>query len=249
MGQGAVFDNAGTFSVQSDGIIFDCVGGAAPRLHNLSGATLTRSGPAGQIASINAVPFDNDGTLRMESAILRLLGDYVQPAGATLEVIISGPTPGVDFGQFQVSETATLGGNLILTNAGGFTPTPGQTFQVMTCETACTGTFASVSINYDAQYNPTDVTVVTLPTVTALQPSTGPEGGGTTVIITGTGFTGATAVAFGAAPATSFTVDLDTQITAVSPPGTGTVDVRVTAGGVTSRTSPADQFTYVAAYF
>ncbi len=247
LAEGAVFNNAGTFNVQTDGSIFICVAGAAPRLHNLSGATLTRSGPAGQIALINAVPFDNDGTLRIASAILRLLGNYVQPAGATLEVIISGPVPGVGFGQFQVSETATLGGNLVLTSGGGFTPTPGQTFRVMTCETACTGTFASVSINYDALYNPTDVTVVALPTVTALQPPTGPEGGGTTVIITGTGFTGATAVAFGATPATSFTVDLDTQITAVSPPGTGTVDVTVTAGGVTSRTSPADQFTYVPA--
>jgi hypothetical protein len=38
------------------------------------------------------------------------------------------------------------------------------------------------------------------------------------VTITGTNFTGATAVRFGAINAASFTVDSDTQITAVSPP-------------------------------
>jgi len=40
------------------------------------------------------------------------------------------------------------------------------------------------------------------------------KGGG----YTGSRFTGATAVRFGAAPAASFTVDSDTQTTAVSPP-------------------------------
>jgi hypothetical protein len=39
-----------------------------------------------------------------------------------------------------------------------------------------------------------------------------------TVVITGTNFTGATAVRFGAVPATSFTVESATQITAISPP-------------------------------
>ena len=66
--------------------------------------------------------------------------------------------------------------------------------------------------------------------------------------ITGTGFTGATAVDFGATPATSVHVVSATQITATSPAETaGTVDVTVTTAGGTSATSSADQFTYVAA--
>ena len=56
--------------------------------------------------------------------------------------------------------------------------------------------------------------------------------------ITGTGFTGATAVDFGTTAATSFTVVNDTTITADSPAGTGTVDVTVTTPGGTSATSP-----------
>jgi cysteine-rich repeat protein len=67
------------------------------------------------------------------------------------------------------------------------------------------------------------------------------------VTVTGTGFTGATAVSFGSTPAASFTVDGDTSIRALSPPASaGTVDITVTTAGGTSATSPSDQFTFVA---
>ena len=62
--------------------------------------------------------------------------------------------------------------------------------------------------------------------------------------ITGTGFTGATAVDFGTTAATNVTVVNDTTITVVSPAGTGTVDVTVTTPAGTSPTSSADQFTF-----
>jgi hypothetical protein len=78
--------------------------------------------------------------------------------------------------------------------------------------------------------------------VTGVTPSAGPTAGGTTVTLTGSGFTGATAVHFGAVAATSFTVDSDTQITAVSPAGTaGAVDVTVNGTGPADA---LDQFTY-----
>ena len=88
--------------------------------------------------------------------------------------------------------------------------------------------------------------VTTAPTVTGLSPTSGPEAGGTLVTITGTSFTGATAVDFGATAATNLTVVNDTTITADSPAGTGTVDVTVTNSVGTSPTSPADQFTFTA---
>ena len=82
--------------------------------------------------------------------------------------------------------------------------------------------------------------------VTRLTPSTGPASGGTTVVISGTGFSGATGVRFGAVPAASFTVDGATQITAVSPPGQpGVVDVRVTTSAATSETVVTSKYTYV----
>ncbi|MFF0160497.1 IPT/TIG domain-containing protein [Streptomyces sp. NPDC005263] len=72
------------------------------------------------------------------------------------------------------------------------------------------------------------------PVVASVSPSQGPAAGGTTVTVTGTGFTGATTVRFGAKPATSFTVDSSTQITAVSPSGTGSVNLTVTTSQGTS---------------
>ena len=80
------------------------------------------------------------------------------------------------------------------------------------------------------------------PMVTSISPTAGPAAGGTTVTITGTNFSGAT-VMFGTA-ATSITSNTGTQITAIAPAGSGTVDVTVTTAGGTSATSAADQFTY-----
>jgi hypothetical protein len=84
------------------------------------------------------------------------------------------------------------------------------------------------------------------PTVSLVEPKKGVTGGGTAVTIIGTGFTGAQEVMFGASAAMSFGVHRPAEITALSPAGTGTVDVTVTTPGGTSATSKADQFTYVA---
>jgi hypothetical protein len=82
------------------------------------------------------------------------------------------------------------------------------------------------------------------PVVTAINPKVGPAAGGTSVTVTGTGFTNATSVQFGTIDASAVTPGSDTQIIATSPPGTGTVDVKVTTPAGTSAASLADQFTY-----
>ncbi|KAJ5661426.1 uncharacterized protein N7477_009042 [Penicillium maclennaniae] len=81
-----------------------------------------------------------------------------------------------------------------------------------------------------------------------VNPTTGPAAGGNTVSIIGSGFTNATAVTFGSAIATSFTVLADTVINAVAPPGPsggGSVSVRITSPGGTS--SASINYTYAAA--
>ena len=83
------------------------------------------------------------------------------------------------------------------------------------------------------------------PTVTKVSPSSGPAAGGTTVTITGTNFASPATVTFGGVAATGVQVLSPTQLTAISPAGTGKVDVRVTAPGGTSAISPADKFSYV----
>lgn len=88
----------------------------------------------------------------------------------------------------------------------------------------------------------------TLTTVTGVSPNNGPTTGGTSVAVTGTNFTGASAVKFGAANAASFTVNSPTSITAVSPSGSAsTVDITVTTSLGTSVTNPSDQFTFTVA--
>ncbi|MFF7251497.1 IPT/TIG domain-containing protein [Embleya sp. NPDC008237] len=67
-----------------------------------------------------------------------------------------------------------------------------------------------------------------------ISPNQGSTGGGTLVTITGTNLSGTTAVKFGTKPATSVTNVSPTQVTAVSPSGTGTVGVTVTTPGGTS---------------
>lgn len=62
------------------------------------------------------------------------------------------------------------------------------------------------------------VAAATVPTVTSLTPNKGPAAGGNTVVIAGSGFTGATGVRFGSStPASSFVVNSDTQLTVVVP--------------------------------
>ncbi|WP_433573544.1 IPT/TIG domain-containing protein [Streptomyces sp. CA-251247] len=87
--------------------------------------------------------------------------------------------------------------------------------------------------------------VAQVPVVTGVAPSNGPASGGTSVTLTGTGFTGATTVTFAGVPATSFTVNSATQITAVTPAGSaGAAVVTVTTpGGV----STPDAFFFYAA--
>ena len=70
--------------------------------------------------------------------------------------------------------------------------------------------------------------------------------GGTTVTITGTNLTGATAVSFGSTKASSIKSVSATTITVVAPPGTrGTVNVTVTTPGGTSAVSKRDHFKYL----
>ncbi len=84
------------------------------------------------------------------------------------------------------------------------------------------------------------------PTVTSVSPAVGSISGGTSVTVTGANLGGATAVDFGANPATGVVVNGGgTSLTATSPAGAiGKVDVTVTTAEGTSAVNPADQFTY-----
>jgi hypothetical protein len=131
---------------------------------------------------------------------------------------------GVPLGTYTVTATAS--------------PASGQLTATATFQVTPPVAAVSVSTSYAAP---------TQPTVLGLSPASGPAAGGTSVTITGNGLLGATAVHFGQAAAASFAVQSGTEIEAVAPPGTGTVEVTVTTPAGTSAASPSDRFTYTAA--
>lgn len=71
------------------------------------------------------------------------------------------------------------------------------------------------------------------PTLTSLSPVSGSPAGGTIVKLVGTNLYGATAVDFGASPAT-ITNEAQTSVTVITPPGTGAVAVTVVTPAGTS---------------
>jgi IPT/TIG domain len=75
------------------------------------------------------------------------------------------------------------------------------------------------------------------PTISGFSPPSGPVG--TSVTITGTDLTGASAVTFHGTSATTFSVDSATQVTATVPPGATTGPIAVTTAGGTA-TSASD---------
>ncbi|WDZ80284.1 putative Ig domain-containing protein (plasmid) [Ensifer adhaerens] len=107
------------------------------------------------------------------------------------------------------------------------------------------GAMYSGGITTATQANMISVTLPNaFPTISSVSPTTGSSTGGTSVTITGTGFTGATSVKFGSASAASFTVDSATQITAVASAGAvGPADIVVTTGSGTA--TLASGFSYL----
>ena len=79
-----------------------------------------------------------------------------------------------------------------------------------------------------------DVTPSPLPTITSFSPTSGPVG--TSVVITGTGFTGVSSVTFNNVSA-AFVFNSDTQITATVPTTATTGPIRVTTPGGTATSS------------
>jgi hypothetical protein len=128
-----------------------------------------------------------------------------------------------------------------------------QTFSITILVTAAVEANETILVSLEDPVNGTlgdpDDTVITItevgvPTVTDVNPGNIPVTGGT-VVITGTNFTGATQVTFGAVNAVSFVINNATQITAVAPARpAGTYDIRVTGPAGTSANTVNDNITY-----
>ena len=173
----------------------------------------------------------------------------VRPSAAAAAPVLSSVVPNT--GPAAGSSTVTLNGSSFTgATAVNFGANPALSYSVDTSAkiTAVTppgtGTVSVTVQSPGGTSNSVTYAYLVAPVLTAVSPSQGPTSGGTAVILTGTGLTGATAVSFGSSAASSFTVNSATQITAVAPSGTGAVSVSVTTPGGTSNTVG---YTYVAA--
>ena len=159
------------------------------------------------------------------------------PAGGETEVVITGSGFTGATGAAAVKFGGTNALSYTVDNDGQITATsPAGTSKVDVTVTTPGGTSSTAGTGNDYTY---------APTITGLSPSNGPCAGGTTVVITGTGFTGATSVKFGSETASVFTVNNDGQITVTSPNGPpGLVDVFVTTAAGTNANTASDNFLY-----
>ncbi|NNM97102.1 MAG: hypothetical protein HKL89_05805, partial [Candidatus Dormibacteraeota bacterium] len=147
----------------------------------------------------------------------------------TFAVEVAGTTPGTDYSQLSSTSTVNLGSALlnvtdayaapygtvftIVSSSGSGTPVSG-TFSGDPGGTVITTSggrkllvgYAGNAVTLTDVTNPPPPPPPSGPTVSGISPAAGSTGGGTSVTVTGTGFTGATAVAFGGTPAASFKV-------------------------------------------
>jgi hypothetical protein len=173
-------------------------------------------------------------------------------SGAYMAVGSSGPATPTDPGiQTFTANIPIKAGDLIgvdPTNPSdeiGVAEVPGASFGFISpppfegSTLAPSGGESGQEIELSAEVQPT-------PPITSIDPATGSIAGGTAVTIAGTDFAAASAVKFGSMPATSFTVNSETEITAVAPPSTkpGAVDVTVTTLAGTSTITRFDRFAY-----
>ncbi|HMD45021.1 MAG TPA: IPT/TIG domain-containing protein [Acidimicrobiales bacterium] len=212
---------------------------------NGGGTSLTATAPAGTAGTmVNVTVSTVVGTSQITPA------DQYIYAGRPVVTAVS-PLAGVPGGGTPVSITGS-----------GFTGATSVTFNGVAATGVVVNSDTSISATAPAGSGTVDVIVsgpngtssVTaadhyvyegVPIVQSVQPAFGPATGGAQVTVTGGNFLAASAVDFNGTPSTSFTVTSSTTLTAVAPPGTGTVDVTVVTPVGTSATSSADQFTYV----
>ena len=151
-----------------------------------------------------------------------------------------GSATSVDFGTGNPATISSDAAGKIVIDSAPASPlaSPGYGTVDITVTTA-SGTSAIVPAD--------EFTYAPAPTVTNLYGGNAPTGGGTTIIIVGTNFLGATAVDFATTASTSFTVESSTEIEALVPAiGTETVgniyNLTVTTGAGKSATATANQW-------
>ncbi len=185
-------------------------------------------------------------------------GDLTEGASSSVNIDINGPSASNNYDQVQVSGYGTLGGTLNV-SLNGYSPTLGDSYEILALPGGYTGTFATVSLpalksglKFQLNYNLLDVTLTVVPvasppTITGLSSTSGGTSGGQAIVISGTNFRGVQSVTFGGVPAEKFTVNSSTQITAIAPPHAATTNLTPAVITVVTGTGKATtKYSYIA---
>ena len=222
-------------------------------LGNMGSGNLGSGGP-----SISAdgryVAFESNSTNLAPNDTNDRTDVFVAPTGPVVTGLSSG------FG-------ATAGGTTVVVSGAHFTEVSGVSFGGVPASSYTVDSFnritavapahavGSVRVEVTASAGTTpdteadDFTYVVAPTVSGLSVNSGPCEGGTSVVVSGTGFDGVDGpggVTFGGKNALEYHVDSPSQITALAPfHAAGKTQVSVSYGSVGNVDTTADDFTYV----
>jgi hypothetical protein len=170
-------------------------------------------------------------------AVSTLDGTATSPTNFTMKPSISSVSPTI--GPVGTLVTIT-GGGLTGPTAVSFNGTPAS-FTGVSATTVTATVPPGATTGQISVVTPTGTaksgTFRVRPAITSFSPASGTIG--SSVVITGTAFTGATAVKFHGTAATSISVDSDTQITAAVPADTTTGTISVTTAGGTGTSATA----------
>ena len=221
------------------------VGGNPCNVSASTSSSITCQIPAGSAGAANVIVVNTD-TQSFPST-----GAYTYVAAPTISTI--SPTNGKLAGGDTISITGTgfVSGATVKVNGITCTSPSFSSASLMTCHVPVNqsaGPYDVVVTNPDAQtgtkasgytYNP-------FPTVASVSPTLGPNTGGTSVTLTGTGFlTGAT-VTLGGVAATGVTLNSSTSITVIAPAGSNGVDDVTVINADTQSGTLSSGYTYVA---
>ena len=226
---------AGATSVKVNGV-------AAKSVVVVSATSITAKTPAGSAGAKSVAVTTAGGTETLASAFT-----YVVPAPTITSIA---PTSGTTLGgtAFTIKGTNLTGATIVKVNGVAATSvvvvsatsikavTPAGTAGAKSVTVTTAGGTATKASAFTY--------VVPAPTITSVDPASGPIAGGTLILIYGTNFTGATSVKVNGVAAKIEEVDTETLIIATTPAGTaGAKSVAVTTAGGTA--TKAKAFTYV----
>jgi hypothetical protein len=237
----------GTGFTSAAGVYFGSV--AAVAFSVISDTSLVAVAPPEPAATVDITVTNNIGTSSTGSA-----DHFTYNAASAPTVTAIAPSTGTSAGQAMIMLTGT---HFTGASAVKFGTVPAVSFTILSDtsilaisppQAAATNHITVTTPSGTSSTSSSDqitVSAASNPTVTAVTPTSGSTGGGTVAYVSGSNFTGATGVSFGATAAASFTILSDTLIEAVAPPHTsGTIDITVTTYAATSSTGSADHFTY-----